>query len=182
MKVALYVVITAIVVAGFAWYLVIREKNKAIENCDTCRLDSNLISATPIPTATAQGAKPTQTPTEPVYTNEDYGFSLELSKEWENSQIEEEDAPGAIKKVVFYFKTQDKRFEQSGYLAPALSIYIYNKTDWDKMDPDTKSSTEITSNDKYAFSYSIWEMTPQDLEYITEKELADVIKTFKLTD
>lgn len=179
-KIALYVVAVAVVVAGVAWYLLAREKNKAIEECDTCRLESNLVSITP--TATTKNPQQTQTPTKPEYTNDEYGFSLDLSEQWKDSQIEEEDATGAIKKIVFYFRTQDVAFEDSGYLAPALSIYIYNKTDWEKADSNTRSSTEIASNDKYVFTYSIWETVPQDWEVITDKELADVIKTFKLTD
>jgi len=179
-KLGLYVIVIAVAVIAVAAYLAKQEKNKAINECDTCRLDSNLENKTS--TAKTQSPISTRTPTKLKYKNDEYGFSLDLTSVWENSQIEEEDATGAIKKIVFYFKTQDKAFLNSDFLAPALSIYIYNKGDWEKMDPNVRSSTEITTNEKYAFSYSIWETIPQDLEYITEKELADVIKTFKLTD
>lgn len=179
-KLGLYIVVVAVIVIAVGAYLVKREKNKEIEECDTCRLNSNIENK--IPTPKTQSPTSTQTPTEPKYKNDDYGFEIDLTSVWQDSQIEEEDATGAIKKIVFYFKTQDKAFSNSDYKAPALSIYIYNKENWEKMDPNTRSSNEITKSEKYAFSYSIWETTPQDLENITEKELADVIKTFKLTD
>lgn len=167
--------------AGVAWYLVVREKNRAIENCDTCRLSSDLVKTSP--SVTTQTPDNNQTPPDDLkYNNSDYGFSIDLTEVWRDCRIQEEDAEGAIKKVVFYFKTADKNYENTVFLAPALTVYIYNKADWEKIDPDTRSSTEIITSAKYAFTYSIWEKTPQDLEQITEKELADVIKTFKLSD
>lgn len=180
-KIGGVVIVLAIIAIGVASYLAYREKNKTVtpENCETCRLDSNLATE-----ASDKNKKesPTaiQTPTDLNYSNSDYGFEVKLTEVWKDSAIEEEDLSGAIKKIVFYFRTQDKRFESSDYLAPALSIYIYEKSKWEQMDHDSRSSTEIISSDQYTFSYSVWESSPQDLEYITEKELADVIDTFKL--
>ena len=181
MKVGGVVIALAIITITVAAYLAYKEKNKAVgpENCDTCRLDDNLTSEVK-ENKNKETPTTAQTPTDLNYSNSDYGFEIKLTEVWRDSVIEEEDASGAIKKIVFYFKTKDKRFESSDYLASALSFYIYEKSKWEQADPSSRSSTEITSNDKYVFSYSVWESPPQDLEHITEKELADVIGTFKL--
>lgn len=181
-KIAVIIIVSAVAVIAVAVYLVGRgqEEPPATDECQTCRLDSNLVSKVASKEARVKTPVPTQVTSDLKYTNTDYGFKIDLTEVWKDSIIEEEEAKGAIKKIVFYFKTADKRFEESDYLAPALSIYIYDKQKWESMDPDTKSSTEVASNDKYYFSYSIWDSPPQDLEYITEKELVDVLETFEL--
>lgn len=182
-KIAAIIIVLAVAIIAVATYLIGRgqEEPPAIDKCQTCRLDSNLVSEVASKETKAKTPVPTQVTSGLKYTNTDYGFKIDLTEVWKDSIIEEEEAEGAIKKIVFYFKTADKRFEEFDYLAPALSIYIYDKQKWESMDPGTKSSIEIASNDKYYFSYSIWNSPPQDLEYITEKELVDVLETFELT-
>lgn len=182
-KIGVIIIVLAVAIIAVATYLIGREQEEppAVDECQTCRLDSNLVSEVANKEAKEKTPAPTQVTSSLKYVNTDYGFKIDLTEVWKDSIVEEEEAEGAIKKIVFYFKTADKRFEEFDYLAPALSIYIYDKQKWESMDPDTRSSTEIASNDKYCFSYSIWDSPPQDLEYITEKELVDVLETFELT-
>ena len=103
------------------------------------QVDSNLVSEV-ASKETMQNSCPDSVTSGLKYTNTDYGFKIDLTEVWKDSIIEEEEAE--VKKIVFYFKTADKRFEEFDYLAPALSIYIYDKQKWER-DPGTKSSIEI---------------------------------------
>ncbi len=166
-----------VVLAAYLIYRNERDGQATTENCETCHLDSNLEKK---PVRSTQSAGETRTPTDLNYVNDNYGFELSLTEVWKSSQIKEEESSGALKKIVFYFETKDKNYESSNYLAPALTIYVYDKDKWESGSLESQSGVRITSSDKYVFSYAIWDSPPQDLEYITEKELSDVITTFKL--
>lgn len=106
------------------------------------------------------------------YVSESRKFELNFPPSWGEVQITNTDVVGG-KATMFSFKTTDSKF--SGGVATAVTIYEY------LLSTDLKTGIQIAADENYSYSYTTWESAPNDHQQITEKELADVLKTFKLT-
>lgn len=110
------------------------------------------------------------------YSNDKYGFELYFPETWKDYQINEVGEMDGPEKVISVgFSTDDSKFTDG--IATALRILIYRTQDWEAK----KQGTKITQNSQYVFSYLTWEEAPSEKKTITEKEIAEVIKTFRLT-
>jgi len=106
------------------------------------------------------------------YVSENRNFELNFPASWGEVNITKKDVEGG-QATLFSFKTTDPKFPDG--TVTAVTIYEYPSSS------ESKLGIPLTSNESYSYSYLTWEQAPSDHQQITEKELANVLKTFKLT-
>jgi hypothetical protein len=181
-KVALIIILIAVVAGATSWALI--KKNNAKPDCDTtdpanlngeCKVDlSSIQSATS--TSTAQNPTPTSTTAanfSDLYHNAQYGFDLTFNSAWKGYTVSRKSEDKAEAVYDIGIPTKDSNITNG--IAVPLTVKIFNKADYQA----NSTLTKITENATYVFVYSIWEQAPSDAA-VTEKDIANVISTFKL--
>jgi hypothetical protein len=117
------------------------------------------------------------TATDPnLYTNTKYGFSISLKDGWSGySAVSSANRPDwAQEEVDFTIKASD------GKTYTPLMVYIVDISSYSESLATSVHATKITQGTKYVYLYSTWEQTPSSLIALTDKSIANTIKTFKL--
>ena len=191
MKTKNKIVLAALVIAAFLVVISLI----SINNIKSAQKGSE---SSPLPTVTSTGLVTTtasagQTATQTsnkstvpndtsnIYQNKDYKFSLTFTDAWRGYEVVKSQTipQGAEAGYDVLLSTSDRNYKAAkGGKAVPLSIYVYKEASWEQ-NKNSARSTEISRGDGYVFTYSIWEETPADLRSITEKEIINVIKTFK---
>jgi len=164
-KFALGLLMLAAIVAIVATVLIyLKKKNQANEICPA--------SSSQSPSA-PEGTKTSVADSWKVFQNTKYGFQITFSDVWQGYQAKENSSlpDQALYRLDFTLK---------GDVVP-LSVVVYERSVWDTLPENTRRFTEVARNDDYVFVYSTWESTPAAFSTLTEKEIANVLKTFKLT-
>lgn len=107
-----------------------------------------------------------------IFTSSSSRFQLLFPSSWGEVNITEQDVEKGGKATLFGFKTTDPKFASG--IATAVTIYEY------PLSTESKLGISLVGDDNYSYSYLTWEQAPSDHQQITEKELADVLGTFKL--
>lgn len=185
-KVALIIILIAIIAGATSWSLI--KKNKAKQNCTTndpansngeCKVDLSSIqaaaslSASTDVSATSSPASSSGVVSGDLYNNKQFGFDLTFNSAWKGYTVSQrtEDKVEAV--YDFSIPTKDTNYK-NGYAVP-LTIKVYSPANY----PTNSQLTKIKQTDAYIFAYTIWEQAPSD-SAITEKDIANVISTFKL--
>lgn len=108
-----------------------------------------------------------------VYKNTDYGFQITFNDVWKGYTVRPIDFRDSYARAILgvYLPNENKS---------PLTIYVFEKNVWDKIDKSTSRSTKVAENSAYVFSYSTWEEPPANLVIITDKEIANIIKSFTI--
>jgi len=178
-KVALVVLLVAAVVAALMVYLI--KKRSASERYAE-RTESQ---SEAVPEEASGTAVPSVLPSKSseeswqVYKNEKYGFEITFSEVWKRYEVNA--APvkseGVEDEYVVTLPIRGDSEAEAG--DTPLILYVYKMEVWDSLSKDSLRSTEIARNSDYVFAYSTWEAPAEGYETITEKEIADVMGTFK---
>lgn len=182
-KIALIIILIAMIAGATSWVLI--KKNQSKQDCNNpnstgssngeCKVDLGSIqSATS--TSTAQNPTPTSSTTvssSDLYRNAQYGFEITFNSAWKGYTVSQKSEDKA--EVVYDIGIPTKDSNIANGIAVPLTVKIFNKADYQA----SPTLTKITENDKYVFAYSIWEQAPSDAA-VTEKDIANVISTFKL--
>lgn len=174
------IVIFILIAAGAGIWLYVLNKHRSIDANDSTATGSVTVqdqNGSPIVTKSAASKAQTDWHT---YSNSQYHFALEFSDAWKDYSVaQDENLPDkATTDFAFKLKTSDPAFNKT---AAALTIYIFKQSDFDAA-KSSFSSTEITRANGYVYTYRTWENSPSDLTFLTDKSIADVIKTFKTTN
>lgn len=172
---------------GYLYYLRVQDKNQVDElESKYLQLKTKYNSL-----LSQQTASPVSTPTATadwkIYTNENYGFTLTFNNNWQGYKVEQDttnfDDNGIHYR--FYLPTTDKDYstDKVGYVSPFV-ISVYKLADWEKLQKEEgPKGILIDKNDKYAFGYSTWQDSPEDLvDAITIAEIKKIIDTFEFTE
>lgn len=111
------------------------------------------------------------------YYNSQYGFTIYFPKSWGKIDAVEEQGSGVEKVIDFSIATSDPLFKPAGKTS-IFKLYISTKEQWDT----NKAGTILDETANNIFSYITWEKSPSDLQTITEKEIAQVLGGFQLTN
>jgi hypothetical protein len=111
-----------------------------------------------------------------LYENSKYGFSVSLQDGWEgySAKASSNDPQWAVQKIDFQIKASD------GQTYIPMIIYVADASSYSEDLATSVHATKITQSDKYVYLYSTWEQTPNSLIALTDKSIANTIKTFKL--
>jgi hypothetical protein len=139
-----------------------------------------------VPTNTTQktNSNTSSTNNSLVYTNKTYGFQLTLTKIWEGYVAKETPRiSGDVMSIVFCVPTTDKQYSTSdcskGYANP-MFISIYSKEQWKQIQSEDGPKPDlITQNDKYVFTWSMWQDLPTDYRN-TNLGFGAIVNSFKL--
>ncbi len=107
-----------------------------------------------------------------VYTNEEYGFSLELPENWAGyTAVERPENAGGYTRVI--------DFSLKGVSIFAISMHTAQE--WAEISSqEGPIGTEVGSNDDWVFVYSGAQDTGDDVDLITARgEVDTIMKTFK---
>lgn len=117
-----------------------------------------------------------------LYTNNEFGFSLQFPKDWKGMQttLTTRDMPPTI---LFALPTPscngEPDIEIGNCFVYPLAINAYSHAEWDNVKNDGKHPTYIDENKDYVFAYSTWQDAPD--EFINLKlQHEKVIASFKL--
>lgn len=169
-------IVIVVLIGGIAlgyWYA---NKNKTKEEA--------VITPTPTISITASksaSASPTPSASKDWkdFSNDEYGFSLRLTDNWQNYQWQEENPNDgtATKWFRFYIPTNDSNYasgEMPGYANPFV-ISVYTKAQWNALDKSGPHDTYIAENDNYVIAFSSWQACPTDLcDVITSAEMKKI--------
>lgn len=175
-KIVLIVLAAALVAIGVSWFLIKRQK--VTPQATTQPTPSAVVS----PVSSATGSVAATTPTDwHVYTNVQFDFQVTFTDVWKDYKAESAakvaDAAAACFDITL--ASSDKNLTgASGRVAP-VTYCVYTPENWAKIKGKNRQN-ELTVGSKYVYTYSTWEQTPSDWQVLTEKEIADVNKTFKV--
>lgn len=170
--------ITLIIVAilsGFfvAWYLLLGP-GKTTE----------VITPVVAPTTTTKTTT-TTTPTDLIYTNTTYGFTLTFPATWKGYKMKEISFPGETATYYINMPTTDKSAEvanttyDAGYFAP-FAISVYTLDQWVTVEAaEGSKDTLIIKNDTYAFAWSQSNGTAPN-DWVQGSDIKGIIASFKL--
>jgi hypothetical protein len=174
-KIALTIIVACLVIGGIALVLLKIEspKSSGESTSDTTALTTDTTMPTSSPTASATAGDWHS------YQNTDYGFALTFGSAWQGYQVVKDvnNPMGVTASYAFSLKTTD---QSQGPLATPLTIYVYKQADFDAIDNSALPGTKVGSSKGYVFTYKTWNEAPSDLGGLTDKAIADVIKTFKI--
>ena len=176
-KIALIIILAAALVGAVVLYL-INKKQKGCDNCNSLEGiqinsdDTTTVTGSPVASTAPSVSAPTDSL---VYTNSTYRFKITLSEVWKGYLVEKVSAPtDPLAEAQFDFVLGG-----SSQRAVPLSIYVYPIG---KVSGGLTGSTEIARSSQYVFGYRTWSSAPSDFQQITEKEIADRLATFQLTN
>lgn len=177
-KIAFIILGVAVLAAVVLAFIIQKQRQDCSGSVCTANLNINTNYATPATSATAtstgtaSAALSTTASPDLAYKNSTYGFQISLSEAWKGYQIETPASPqGAEAEIDFVMPSTTE--------AVPLKIFVYKLANWGSADVATRG-TEVARNSTYVFSYRTWDSPPADLVQITDKEIADRLKTFKL--
>jgi len=177
-KVALVVLLVAVAVAILMVCLIKRDVSK--------RYAEQGLQSKAVPEKASETAVPSVLPSKSseenwqVYKNEKYGFEITFSEVWKGYEVNTAPAKSEGVEDEYIVTLPAKADSEAEMGETPLILYVYKIEVWDNLSKDSLRSTEIARNSDYVFAYSTWEAPAEGYETITEKEIADVIKTFKL--
>jgi len=170
-KLAGIIIVIFIVVALIAWILLVKAKDSDPQavSTPTVTATNSVLSQTP-------GALSSVSATVAAadwrnYSNSQYHFGLQFDQAWEGYTVAENQNLPQLAVANFAFKLND---------GTPLTVYIFNQSDFESAKANF-SSTEITKANGYAYSYRTWDSSPAN-SALTDKAIADVIKTFKTSN
>lgn len=116
-----------------------------------------------------------------VYQNSDYGFRLTFTDIWKGYEAEttKTPKPQVAASVAFKLKTSDEKYTSSSGFAVPLTIYVYKEKDYNDETKSLFPQTQLLSCEGYIYAYSTWEEPASDLQGLTEKSIADILKGFE---
>lgn len=182
----LLVISLLLVITIIVCLVLIRLQSKGQTNVTNLQLSPTAVTSSPL--ASASVPSRTSTATANIanesgatrYVNSDYGFEISFPKSWGDVRAQVTDGEGVEKAILFSVKTSDPKYAQASKLttqagrATIITLYIF--------EGDNKVGTLLTKKNQRGFSYVTWEESPSDYQTITEKEIAEVLKTFRLTN
>jgi hypothetical protein len=133
---------------------------------------------------TSSNAKPTITKAvseTTTYTNENYGFSLEMTRNWQDYKAEEELLGGVFNIAEVYFMLENQKL---------FSLSVFLKESWEEPERDRSKDDlfgeKIGENDTYVFLYShINGDPPKNVSVLAIQDMSKIassIKTFAPTN
>jgi len=138
-------------------------------------------SSTPSATKTVQEAHSSSK----TYKNTDYGFEVTFPDSFEGYEVKKAEisGEGMVARYTVLIPTSDTKYSNlvDGKASP-MEFFVYNKTFWEGSNRPGVRSSEIIKSDKYVYTYSTWESSPEDKKTLTDKDLVKVIETFKLNN
>ena len=120
-----------------------------------------------------------------VWQNAKYGFQITLSEVWRGYKIKEYQGVevGEVARFSVLLETNDANYRDLiDEKAAAFTIAVYEKEAWGQKDKDTLRQSELAKSERWVFAYSTWETPPTDWQVLAEKEIADTLETFSLTE
>lgn len=180
-KTAAIIILIFVILAVIALVLIFKQKNK--DSVSLTTVTPSVVKSAAIEQTAVLSKEATATAT-PVnwknYSNSQYHFGLEFNDAWEGYTVTSDESlpEKAAASFAFKLKTSDSNFKQT---ATPLTIYIFPKADFESASKSF-ASTEITQANGYTYSYRAWDSAPSDLTFLTDKAIADVIKTFKTSN
>lgn len=110
------------------------------------------------------------------YINTKYKFSLDMTDDWKGySATYNTDIPDWIQaKIEFSINSA----ENKKYIP--MIIYVARASDYDESLATTIHATKINQNSEYVYLYTTWEETPPESISLTDKSIANTIKTLEL--
>ena len=176
--IGLIIIVIAIAAVIAALFLIPRTKKNQDEAVPT-----------PMPKASQTGSPQASTTVIPsnlqdnwkLYNNSTHGFQIKFSDIWQGYQTQETQnpKPQILSQISFDVKTTDKQFASAGGLATPLNIYVYSADGFNESLLTAFPQTKVGECKGYVFTYSTWEEPPSDLQGLTDKEIADTLKSFK---
>ncbi len=175
-KIVLIVLAVALAAALVSWFLIKRQK--ATPQTTTSPTQTAVVS--PVSSATGSVAA-TALADWHIYTNVQFSFRVTFTNVWKDYKAESAakvaDAAAACFDITL--ASTDKNLAgASGRVAP-VTYCVYTPENWAKVKGKNRQN-ELLAGPKYVYTYSTWEQTPSDWQVLTEKEIADVNKTFKV--
>lgn len=176
-----FIVIVVLLIGGGLGYWYAKKSAKTTSEPSVSPTLTTAASKTPTasPTPTASATTDWKT-----YKNDQYGFSVTLTDNWQHYRYEEE-LPNDGSAVVwfrFYIPTTDKNWSDalSGYANPFV-ISVYTKAQWAAVDMNAPHDVYIGENAKYVIAYSSWQACPTDLcDVINSAELNKIKASIKV--
>jgi len=177
-QIGFWIILIAALGAIAAFYLLNREQKTQDEAVPTPILNS---SATNSPSATITVVKGEKLKDWHTYDNSDYGFRINFSEIWKGYEVKTTPAPKdkVDAKIEFSLKTSDPKYVASGGRVAPLVIYVYKDQFWNDETKALFPQTEVAKCKGFTFAYSTWEESPQDLQGLTDKEIADTLKALE---
>jgi len=175
-----FIIIITLIVGGAAGYWYSKKSSKTAPQPTT----SPTISPTATKTTTSSPT-PTASKDWKDFSNDQYGFSLRLTDNWQNYRWQEENPNdgSATKWIRFYVPTTDPNYADGampGYANPFV-ISVYTPAQWAAVDMNGPHDTYIGENDKYVIAYSSWQACPTDLcDTINSTELKKIKDSIKV--
>lgn len=177
-KIVLVVSLVAIITIAVCIFLIKRENKRSTSRSSVQTSSSVLVSSnvgsdksstsTPAPITSEKGAQ--------KYANTKYGFEVDFPETWGGVEAQELDYEGVLKLINFNIKTTDPKYQDKG-VATVIKIFVMDRSQFESK----KIGTKLGEGGGYIFSYMGWEEPPSDHQAIAEKEIIEVLKTFKLT-
>ena len=173
-KIAIGVVIVGAIGAGVVGYLINKQSN-----CDNCVNETNLdINEAGEPASASPQSVPSKTvgtsPSDYLYQNEAFNFKITLSEAWKGYTVTQKKSDDPSAEAQFDFV-----LPLSTSSATALKIFVYKTAAWPNASKEI-APIKLLENAAYVYAYKTWDSPPADLGQITEKEIADRLKTFAL--
>jgi len=165
--IALIIIAVAILAIAVSYFMLKKnQKNQGATTSPTPTASSDQKSAT-----TSAGTSATAAADWHLYKNTEYNFQLTFSDAWKDYKVEKSKTPKNNSLAEYDFGIKGTTL---------LTIYVYDREGWDKIAEADRRSTELTKTTKYAYTYFGNDSPPADLSSITDKEIADTLKTFKV--
>lgn len=176
-KVALILVLVAVIAIGVSVYLIKKKQNQCDSSKETCSVATLTQAVTFTPTDSVVAATATTTADANIYKNTDYKFQFTVPSDWKGWEAKSADPILEDQTTIdINLKTSDKNF--SGGIASPVRFLIYKKATWDGL--ASKGSTELGRTGDYVITYRTWETQPADYLFLTEKEIVNALKSFKI--
>jgi|GEM_PF-1851499 len=176
-QVGFWIIVVAAIAAVAVFYFLNRQQKTQDEAVPTPMANA---SDTASPKAGITVIQSEKTDDWHAYSNADFGFRISFSEIWKGYEVKTTLAPKAQvdAQIEFTLPTSDPKYSATGR-ATALTVYVYKDSNWNETTKTLFPQTEVSSCKGFTFTYSTWEEAPQDLQGLTEKEIADTLKGFQ---
>ncbi len=176
-QVGFWIVLVAAIAAVAVFYFLNRQQKTQNEAVPTPMANPSDTASPKAGTTIVQSEK---TDDWRAYNNSDFGFRINFSEIWKGYEVKTTLAPKSEvdAQIEFTLPTSDPKYSATGR-ATALTVYVYKDSNWNETAKTLFPQTEVSSCKGFTFTYSTWEEAPQDLQGLTEKEIADTLKGFQ---
>jgi len=175
-KIILVVLAVALAAAGVSWFLTKKQKTTP----QTTPQPTQTAITSPVSSTTGTVAATAQADWH-VYTNVQFNFQVTFTDVWKDYKVESAakvaDSAAACFDVTL--ASTDKNLAGASGRVTPVTYCVFTPENWAKV-KGKNGQNELLVGPTYVYTYSIWEQAPSDWQILTEKEIADVNKTFKV--